>query len=85
MENDRDPRAERVWESGWDGHERAQRRRLAHLSFADKLRWLEEAQETVAELRRNAADSAGRVAESGPEHQPPEESPGRPGTRPSDG
>ncbi len=36
-----------LWERGWDGHERAQIRRLARLSFAEKLAWLEEAHRLV--------------------------------------
>lgn len=35
---------ERVWESGWDGHELAQLRRMAGLTLIEKLAWLEEAQ-----------------------------------------
>lgn len=34
---------EQVWERGWDGHERAQLRRMAKLPMWDKLQWLEEA------------------------------------------
>lgn len=41
-----------AWEEGWNGHERAQRRRLAALSLDEKLRWLEEADELVRQLRR---------------------------------
>ena len=41
-----------AWEEGWDGHERAQRRRLAALPLAEKLRWLEEADALVTHLRR---------------------------------
>ena len=47
-----DPRDERVWERGWDGHEIAQRRRMARLSLAEKLEWLESAQRLVFHLRR---------------------------------
>ena len=42
---------DRVWERGWDGHTRAQRARLGHLSRADKIAWLEEAQTVLAHLR----------------------------------
>ena len=57
---DADPRDERVWESGWDGHELAQRRRMARLSLAEKLEWLEGAQQLVFHLRRGtASDGAG--------------------------
>jgi hypothetical protein len=50
-----------AWNSGWDGHERAQRRRFASLSLDEKLRWLEEAQQ----LARQLAD-AKRTAEHPP-------------------
>ena len=49
--SDSNPREERLWESGWQGHTLAQRRRLARLSLAEKLRWLEEAQRLVGHLR----------------------------------
>jgi hypothetical protein len=39
------------WDCGWDGHTRAQRRRLATLPFADKLDWLEEADRLVRHLQ----------------------------------
>lgn len=46
-----DPRDEREWERGWEGHERAQRRRMARLTLAEKLEWLENAQRLVFHLR----------------------------------
>ena len=49
-----DPRDERMWERGWDGHEQSQRRRMARLTLAEKLEWLESAQELVLHLRRGA-------------------------------
>ena len=42
---------ERVWEAGWEGHELAQRRRLAKLTLAEKLDWLEEAHRLVKRLQ----------------------------------
>lgn len=39
VEND-----EQGWDRGWDEHKARQLRRMAELSFADKLDWLEEAQ-----------------------------------------
>lgn len=39
-----------TWEKGWDGHQRSQMRRLARLSLAEKIQWLEEAQELVQHL-----------------------------------
>ena len=50
--SDRDPRDERVWEPGWDGHSLAQRRRLARLTLGEKLQWLEEAQRLAQRLAR---------------------------------
>jgi hypothetical protein len=47
------PPEERLWESGWDAHTLAQRRRLARLSLAEKLAWLEEAHELVRHLARS--------------------------------
>jgi hypothetical protein len=43
------------WERGWEGHERAQRRRLARLPFPDKLKWLEEAHDLVRWVQNEAA------------------------------
>ena len=45
---------EQLWEAGWEGHARAQRRRLAALTLAEKLRWLEDAQALVEHLQRSA-------------------------------
>ena len=39
-----------VWENGWDDHQQRQLRRLAELSLADKLEWLEEADRLVRHL-----------------------------------
>lgn len=46
------PLDERLWEVGWEGHDAAQRRRLATLSLAEKLDWLEEAHVLVRHLER---------------------------------
>ena len=54
-----DPRDERVWERGWDGHELAQRRRMARLSLEEKLEWLESAQRLVFHLRRGGRQAGG--------------------------
>lgn len=40
-----------AWDSGWDGHEHAQLLRMARLTLAEKLQWLEEAQRLALELR----------------------------------
>lgn len=45
-------RDERIWERGWDGHERAQRRREARLTLIEKLAWLEQASHVAAHLRK---------------------------------
>ena len=50
-----DPRDEQLWEAGWDGHTEAQQRRLAALPLAEKLRWLEEAQQLADQLQRSRA------------------------------
>jgi hypothetical protein len=62
---DADPQAERVWEEGWEGHERLQRQRMARLTLAQKLEWLEEAQrlaQTLTRQRRSAMED--RCSES---------------------
>lgn len=38
---------EQQWERGWDGHENAQLKRMARLSFKEKVVWLEKAQEMM--------------------------------------
>jgi hypothetical protein len=50
--SDQAPLDERVWESGWEEHTLAQRRRLARLPFAEKLQWLEDSQRLLGRLRR---------------------------------
>jgi hypothetical protein len=52
-------RDERRWETGWEGHALAQRRRMARLSMAEKLEWLESAQRLVFHLRRGARRADG--------------------------
>ena len=54
-----DPRDERMWERGWEGHELAQRRRMARLTLAEKLEWLESAQRLVFHLRSGAKPGGG--------------------------
>ena len=46
-----DARDERGWELGWDGHRDAQARRMAALSLAERLAWLEEAHALVLRMR----------------------------------
>lgn len=51
---------------GWEAHEREQARRLASLSLAEKLAWLEEAHRVVLHLGRQRGVPAGHepVAEA---------------------
>ena len=63
---DADPRDEQTWERGWDGHALAQRRRMARLSLAEKLEWLESAQRLVVHLRRGALPAGGPESPDAP-------------------
>jgi hypothetical protein len=49
-----------VWERGWEAHEKEQLRRLAELSLAEKLKWLEDAQRLVQHLSGPSPDSVRR-------------------------
>lgn len=61
-----DPAAEEhAWEHGWQGHERAQRERLARLTLEQKLDWLEEAHRFVLRMQ-----AAGRPAPARGRHEP---------------
>jgi len=42
---------ERLWERGWNEHDIMQLRRLARLSLAEKLLWLEQAHHVVLQLQ----------------------------------
>ncbi len=55
------PRDEPQWETGWEEHRLAQRRRFAALPLADKLAWLEEAQRLAEFMLKR------RVRKSDPE------------------
>ncbi len=44
---------EQMWERGWDGHEQAQRERLARLTLEQKLDWLEEAHRFALNLQHD--------------------------------
>ncbi|MFN0150099.1 MAG: hypothetical protein ACKVU1_05205 [bacterium] len=61
------PSDERIWERGWDGHERAQRERMARLPLWEKIAWLEEAQRVARALGARHAPAAdapdGRASE----------------------
>ena len=43
---------ERLWERGWEGHEKAQRLRLSRIPFREKLEWLEETQEIIQQFEQ---------------------------------
>jgi len=45
-------KTESLWEVGWAGHEKAQLLRMSRLSFREKIKWLEGAQEFVQRLDR---------------------------------
>ena len=42
---------DRLWESGFEGHRRAQMLRLARLPLAEKLRWMEEAHRLIRRIQ----------------------------------
>ena len=44
---------ERIWERGWDEHERMQMLRLARLPLPEKLAWLEEISQVAGHLARS--------------------------------
>lgn len=53
------------WPRGWAGHRTAQLKRLADLSLAEKLAWLEAAQRTIAHLdsqRPSTTTAESRIA-----------------------
>jgi len=66
---DDDQGPEREWERGWDGHLRAQRRRLAELPLSEKIQWLEDAQQLLEHMKRHrenrGSDAAGRPCDPG--------------------
>jgi hypothetical protein len=41
------------WEAGFEGHEIAQRRRMAELAFEEKLEWLDQPQRIVDAMKGN--------------------------------
>jgi hypothetical protein len=59
MNSSSDPQPERVWEAGWDDHRQKQLERLAKLSLAEKLAWLEEAHRMVVQIDRARRKSEG--------------------------
>jgi len=57
--NSPDPR-QRVWEQGWENHNRLQLERLARLPLSEKLAWLEEAQRLVRHMQSQQIGSRRR-------------------------
>ena len=53
---DNDKILEQIWEKGWDGHEKAQLKRMARLPFREKIKWLEEAQEMLTHASKGRED-----------------------------
>jgi hypothetical protein len=49
--NEEKDMSELFWETGWDGHEKAQRLRMSRLSLIEKIKWLEDAQEVINRLQ----------------------------------
>lgn len=45
------------WERGWEGHARAQRRRIAALPLWMRIDWLEDTQRLIASLRRSRGET----------------------------
>jgi hypothetical protein len=52
-----DPDPNDGWDAGWEGHARAQRRRIAALPLWMRIDWLEETQRMVTTLRRGQGGS----------------------------
>lgn len=48
-----------AWETGWGDHQVQQRQRLARLTLADKIEWLEDAQRLVQNLSAAPTGSSG--------------------------
>lgn len=72
------PRVRREWEEGWSGHADAQARRVAALSLAEKLDWLEEAHARVLHMQGRSNPPL-QVREGGPAADPPDPTtPGNP-------
>ena len=65
------PDDERLWEQGWEGHSLAQLRRLARLTLAEKLEWLEEAHRLVLHLESQRASREASSGEGGGERRNP--------------
>jgi hypothetical protein len=55
----------REWPGGWAEHQQAQLLRLARLSLAEKLAWLEEADAIVRQLQRERVRRSAAAGASG--------------------
>ncbi len=55
-----------TWEHGWTGHELAQLRRLARLTLAEKVQWLEDAAHLVARVSQSAREATDDRAATDP-------------------
>ncbi|MBT9556678.1 MAG: hypothetical protein IV100_11650 [Myxococcales bacterium] len=62
----RQDKAPTEWPPGWEHHELDQLRRMAKLTLAEKLEWLEEAHALVLRLARARATSQPTPQEPGP-------------------
>ena len=62
---DGNPGDQRQWESGWQAHALAQRRRLAALSLMQKLDWLEDTEQLIAHMRRGHRPQVGAHPQGG--------------------
>ena len=61
------PTADDPWqEVGWETHRRAQMKRWAAIPFAQKLEWLENAQELSLQLKRSREEQAGKATPGDP-------------------
>ncbi len=61
--NSQNDNQDRAWDRGWHEHKTRQLMRLARLSFAEKLAWLENAQalaDAIASAKNKHANAARR-------------------------
>ena len=62
---------DREWESGWEGHSRAQQERLAKLPFAEKLAWLEEMHHVMLAMQRSKVEADADAIPKAPDPEKP--------------
>jgi hypothetical protein len=65
---DPDLNQEAAWARGWEAHELAQLRRLAKLSFSEKLDWLEQAHRIVLHMSKTRTGQPPTRPEDLPRH-----------------